>query len=243
MPPGKAKTENKVPDYIGHRKRMRDRFRRNGFNGMLKHEVLESLLMLLIPRKDVKPLANKLLRRYDTVLDVISAPPEELMEFSGLGETSVTGLKMIFGCMQHCLQEKCRELDWMGNTEDVCNFVRMKLGVLHRESCMAIFLNSRNKLINYKIYEGTVDHVHTYPRNLAEDVINCHASKLILVHNHPSGDFTPTMDDLASTCAIHDALKAVSAQLVDHIIVTKYGYFSFVANQIPLNRKIEGLDQ
>lgn len=224
----------------GHRSRVRQRFINNGFAGMLDYEVLEAMLMMALPRKDVKPLAKRLLAEYNKmVLNVISAPQEELERFPGLGKNSAAALRMFFECMQYCLNEQLKKSNLLDSPELLRNFVRMKLGVHRHECYMAVLLNSRNYLITYKIVaEGTVDMVLNYPRNIAELAVDNRACKILLVHNHPSGVCQPSPEDIEATKACCDALATVGVELADHLIVTPTECFSFLDSGFDLKRKL-----
>ena len=232
--------KSKSSDNAGHRSRVRQRFIMNGFAGMLKYEVLEAMLMLALPRKDVKPLAKQLLKRYSTVMGVISQGQKELEKFPGLGETSAASLRIFFECMRYCLSEKCAERQLLATTEDLRNFVRMKLGVHRHECCMVVLLNSRNYLVHYQIVaEGTVDSVFSYSRNTIELALTMGASKMLLVHNHPSGVCNPSREDINATKKYGQILAAIGIELLDHLIVTASECFSFVDNGMFLNRSLE----
>jgi DNA repair protein RadC len=233
--PSKQQEKKKASgsSYTGHRRRVRQRFIMNGFDGMLKYEVLEAMLMLALPRRDVKPLAKKLLDEYKTVLAVISLPQHELERFPGMGENSASSLRMFFESMRYCLKEQSCERQLLATREDLHNFVRMKLGVHRHECCMAVFLNSRNYLLKYEmIAEGTVDSVVNHSRNMAEIAFQCNASKILLVHNHPSGVCMPTQEDIDATESCYNSLKGVGLELIDHLIVTPTECFSFADNSL-----------
>ena len=225
----------------GHRSRVRQRFINNGFAGMFDYEVLEAMLMMALPRKDVKPLAKRLLAKYKIVLNVISAPQDELEQFPGLGKSSAASLRMFFECMQYCLQEKLKNSNLLKTPEQMRNFVRMKLGVHRNECYMIVLLNSRNYLIDYSIVaEGTVDMVLNYPRNLATMALNMGACKILLVHNHPSGVCEPSQEDIEATKACCDALATVGVEVADHLIVTPTECFSFLDSGFKLKRQLQG---
>ena len=225
----------------GHRSRVRQRFLQNGFAGMLKYEVLEAMLMMVLPRKDVKPLAKRLLAQYGTVRNVISRSQMELEKFPGLGEKSAASLRIFFETMRYCLTEQCQERRLLATTEDLRDFVRMKLGVHRHECCMIVLLNSRNYLIDYRVIaEGTVDNVLSYSRNIIEHVLALDASKMLLVHNHPSGVCTPSLDDVDATAICCQVLATIGVELLDHLIVTPSECFSFVDNGMVLNGQLQG---
>ena len=235
-PTERAEQTSDTPSYVGHRERIRMRFQRNGFAGMMDYEVLEALLTLAIPRRDVKQLSKQLLAKYRTVSEVLSQPIETLAKFPGLGKTSAINLKMFLECTQYCLQEKCLKTNLLDDSGKLREFVRMKLGVKFHESYMAIFLNSHNYLIDYKIIaEGTIDRVHTYARNILEIALHIGASKVVLVHNHPSGICLPSDDDLTSTYSCYNAMQPSGVILADHLIVSRSECFSFKDHQIDLS--------
>ncbi len=223
------------PDYLGHRQRLRERFLLNGLEGMLDYEIMELVLTMVIPRRDVKPLARALLRKFGNVIGVLSTPIKTLEKFPGLGHSSATGLKIIFSTIQHCLLEKTRKRDLLEDKQEIRDFIRMKLGIHYRESYMLIFLDARNQLIDYcVIAEGTVDYVINYARNIVEETVLQNASKVIMVHNHPSGICTPSQEDIDSTYKIYAALDAIDVELFDHIIVCADDVFSFTEHQLSL---------
>ena len=226
----------------GHRSRVRQRFLMNGFAGMLKYEVLEAMLMMVLPRRDVKPLAKKLLAEYGTVLNVISQPQIELEKFPGLGESSAAQLRIFFESMRYCLAEQCEKRSLLETPEKLRDFVRMKLGVHRHECCMIVLLTSRDYLIDYRIVaEGTVDKVLNYFRNIVELAVTRGACKLLLVHNHPSGVCEPSLEDIKATELCSQLLETMGIELLDHLIVTPSECFSFVENGMVLNGKTKGM--
>ena len=213
----------------GHRQRVRERFVLNGFGGMYPHEVLEALLILLIPRKDVKMLAKNLLAAFHTVSEVLAQPLEILENFPGLGHNSAIGLKMFGAVGEFCLGEKCFRAGQVMNTPElIINFVRMKMGLMRHECYMLIFLNSEKHFVEYRVIaEGTNDCVFAYVRNIVEVmVMSRECRSVILVHNHPSGDPTPSRDDIEITTRIHEASQIMNIPLVDHIIIGDNTYMS-----------------
>ena len=232
-----AGSPDNKPTYYGHRSRIRQRFYLNGFGGMLDYEVMEALLIQLIPRRDVKPLAKKLLAEFGSVSETLAQPLNVLEEFPGLGRTTAVGLKIYAEISTYCLQERCcRQGNLLETPELLYNFVRMKLGLLKHENYMLFMLDTNNRLLEYKhIAEGTVNYAFAYIRNIAEAALTIGASKAVLVHNHPSGCCVPSAEDLKSTYKIYNALKNIEVDLVDHLIVTHDEFFSFTAHGIKIN--------
>ena len=240
---GKADpSAEKQSQHSGHRNRVRERFVRNGFDGMMDYEVLEALLIYLLPRKDVKPLAKALLKKFTTVSETLEQPLEVLMQVSGMGRNSAIGLKMFGNIGQYCLREKCHiQGDLLNRPELIYDYVRMKMGLKRHESYMVIFLDTNHRLIEHRIIaEGTVNYIFTYIRNIMEMAIEVGACGMILVHNHPSGVCLPTPQDIASTIEICKAFKSIEVDLYDHLIISHDEYFSFVAHGIEFSSQKKG---
>ena len=181
------------------------------------------------------------LDEYKTISAVISLPQDELEKIPGLGTNSAASLRMFFECMRYCLAEQCCDRVLLPTSEELRNFVRMKLGVRHHECYMAVFLNSRNYLISYHVVaEGTVDNVLNYSRNVVEMALRKGACKMLLVHNHPSGVCAPSNDDIAATGECYWTLAAMGIELIDHLIVTPTECFSFQDNGLDLNCSFKG---
>ena len=196
---------------------------------MLKYEILELLLTLLLPRKDVKPLAKELLSRYNTITGVLSQPVSTLCKIPGLGMTSAINLKVIFECIPYCLSEQMPNQDLLENPDNIANFARMKIGILRRECYMVILLDGRNHLISWKLIgEGEVNMIYHSPRNIVEFAINLQASKVVLVHNHPSGSTEPSDADKFLTRKVAEAAGLFDIRLLDHVIISSEGEYSFL---------------
>ena len=226
------------PHYLEHRKRLRERFRRNGPEGMHDYEILELLLTYAIPRKDVKPLAKDLMGRFGSFSAVLDASQKELEEVPYLGPISSTLLRLVKEIGGVYLAEKLKKKEVLSSPQAVLNFARLKLAGLPWEVFMVIYLNSKNKVLGHQILqEGTVDRAAIYPRRLIEEALARHAAGIILIHNHPSGDSTPSPEDKQLTRALTEAARTIDLRVLDHIIVGKEGYFSFTENHLlPANR-------
>jgi len=221
------KTEEK-PHYVGHRERLRERFRRAGSKGLHDYELLELLLTYAIPRRDVKLLAKDLIKRFGSLSGVLDAGQKELEETTGLTATSVTLMSLVKELGGEYLTEKMQHKDLLSSPEVVVDFARMKLSGLPNEALMVIYLNVKNEVIDYEtLHEGTLDRVAIYPRRVIEAALSHHAAGLFLVHNHPSGHLEPSGDDQRLTRALVEATRLVDIQVLDHIIVGRDGYFSF----------------
>ena len=221
------------PDYLGHRKRLRERFRKNGTEGMHDYEVLELLLTYAIPRKDVKPIAKDLLKRFGSLSGVLDAGQKELEEVANIGPISSTLIRLVKETCGIYLAEKMRNKDVLSSPQAVLDFARVKLAGLPHEAFMIIFLNAKNKVLDYKVLqEGTVDRAVIYPRRMVEEALAHHAAGIILVHNHPSGDSEPSPEDKQLTRSLTEAARTIDLRVLDHIIVGKEGYCSFLESRL-----------
>lgn len=213
----------------GHRERLRKRFLAAGIHGLHDYEAVELLLTFVIPRRDVKPLAKELLRRFKNLAGILDASLAELCQVDGIGENAAVMLLFMKDFCSAYLAEKMREADVISSPQSVRDFARMKLGGLPEEAFMVIYLNVKNHVIDYEIVNrGTVDQAVVYPRTIIKNTLKFNASCVILVHNHPSGVCEPSTDDVRLTDAIRLAAMTISVRVIDHIIVGKGNYFSFV---------------
>lgn len=218
--------------HAGHRARLRERFRRGGFEGMLDYEVMELVLTMLIPMRDVKPLAKRLMNEFGSIADVLDAAPEQLAAVPGLGEVTATNLKILRSLVPVYLERKCRNAgDLLITPELAANFARAKIGAGTHESYLLIYLDSCQRLIDCEMLtEGTVDRVFFYVRNVVEGVLRHRAAGVILVHNHPSGECRPSPEDVDVTRQLYSAFAAIGINFPDHLIVSREDCFSFTAS-------------
>jgi len=222
-----------TPHYINHRKRLRERFRKTGADGMHDYELLELLLTFSIPRRDVKPVAKRLISRFGGLSGVLDADQKKLEELNGVGDMSATLIRLVKELYSTYLAENMKKGDALSSPDAVLKFVRVRLSGMSNEAFMVIFMNVKNEVIDYTIlHEGTVDNVAVYPRRIVESALSRHAAGIILVHNHPSGNPMPSKEDKALTRDIADAAITLDIRVLDHIIVGKDGYFSFMENDL-----------
>jgi DNA repair protein RadC len=224
FPPGLAEAP---PHYHGHRDRLRARFRQAGPEALADYEMLELVLFRAIPQRDVKPLAKTLLERFGSFAEVISAPPERLKEVDGLGEAAVTEFKVVQAAAQRLVKGQVKKRPALSSWTAVIDYVRTAQAFAEKEQFRVLFLDKRNHLIADEVQQqGTVDHTPVYPREVVKRALELSATAIILVHNHPSGDPTPSHSDIEMTKQIAEAAKPLGVALHDHIIVGKDGHAS-----------------
>ncbi len=218
----------KLPDHAGHRQRLRNRFLQGGPDALPDYELLELLLFQAQPRRDTKPLAKELLKRFGSFADVISAAPAELSEISGAGDGVITALKTVQVAALRMARDEIMNKPVISNWQRLMDYCRMSMGRNKVESFRILFLNHRNELIaDEEQQHGTVDHTPVYPREVVKRALELHATAMIMVHNHPSGDPSPSKADIAMTKEVRDAAEKLGIELHDHVIVSKSGSTSF----------------
>jgi DNA repair protein RadC len=219
----------RLPSYIkDHRKRLRARFMEGGAVAMPDYELLELLLFRAIPRQDVKPLARLLLDTFGDLNRVITAPPARLGAVAGVGEAVVQELKLCEAVAQRMARAKVMHRPVLSSWEALLDYCHTAMAHRETEQFRILFLDRKNVLIaDEEQARGTVDHVPVYPREVVKRALELNASALILVHNHPSGDPTPSDADIAMTAQIQDAAQVLGLTLHDHLIVGRSREVSF----------------
>ena len=231
------KTKNNAK---GHRERVRKKFLENGFNGLEDYEVLELLLFYVIPRKDTKAIAKELIEKFKTLANVLKADTLELKNIDGLGDVAITFLKMM-GALPEKIYEnelKNKKLFKENNSENkykitdkefLLSFLRNKIGYKNVEKFYVIYLSSSNEVLAFEeSSSGTLDRSSIYTREIYKRVIMENAKSIIIAHNHPSGNTCPSKCDIDITNEIAKGLKNFGALLLEHIIITRDSYFSFL---------------
>lgn len=214
----------------GHRQRVRERFLKSGGRDMADYELLEAYLMLAIPRRDVKPLAKQLIARFGSFADVVSAKVSDLYEVEGIGENTVFALKMIKEASVRLSWEVLRNSDApiIASMDGLIDYCRMNMAYQDVEEFKLIFLNAKNQVICEETQQkGTINHVSIHPREVVRAALDKNAAALIMVHNHPTGDVTPSKADIDVTKKVAEGLRSMNLILHDHIIISKNGYYSF----------------
>ena len=221
---------NDEPDYLGHRERLRRRFLLGGGRDMPDYELLELLLTIAIPRRDAKPLAKELIRKFGSFAEVVNAPLEELMLVKGVKENTAAVLRIVRECSVRSSWQSLKGMDApvISDFDAMVDYCRSAMAYQTVEEFRIIFLNSKLYVIGEEIQQrGTVDQVAIHPREVIKSAMMHGASAMILVHNHPSGIVTPSKADMEITKRIKEAAEAVSIRLFDHLIISKSSVYSF----------------
>lgn len=214
------------PDHLGHRARLRQRLLTDA-DGLLDHELIEYLLALAIPRRDTKPLAHALLREFGGIAGLLTAAPEELARVKGMGETSAAALKIAQATALRLLRAEVAEKPVLSNWQAVLDYLRADMAHHGNERVRVLHLNTRNMLIRDELMnEGSIDEAPVYVREVIRRAIDLKSASIILVHNHPSGDPSPSRADIDLTRAVVEAGKKMGIAVHDHIIVGTQGFVS-----------------
>ena len=217
-------------DQLGHRERLRERVRRAGFAALHDYEALELMLFRTYPRGDIKPIAKALLQRFGTLSAVLSATVEELRAVKGVGDACALDLKLVHELAQRIGLEPVARRAVISSWSALVAYVKVALKHEAREQFRVLFLDKKNQLIADEILNrGTVDHAPVYPREIVRRALELSSSAVILVHNHPSGDPTPSAADVQMTKQVAEAGKTLSIQVHDHLVVGRDGTASFKA--------------
>lgn len=216
------------PGHLGHRARMRQRLLTAGPDALLDHEMLEMVLFLALPRRDTKPIARALLARFGDYPSTIAAPVEALRQVEGLGEAGAAALKLVHGAALRLSTAGVKQMQVLNNWQRLMDHLTAELAREPIEQFRVIFLDSRNRLIADEAQaRGTVNHTPVYPREVVKRALELNATALILVHNHPSGDPTPSRADIEMTEDVRNAADALGIALHDHVIVGRGTVLSF----------------
>lgn len=230
LTPAPPKPSRTTKHYHGHRERLRQRLIGGDETALADYELLELLLCAFIPRKDVKPIAKDLIARFGGVSAVLAAPVKRLVEVDGIGETAAAYIRATHLLNQRAAREEIAARPVISSWSALEAYVRIALQHEAEEQFRVLFLDRKNQLIaDERQSQGTVDHAPVYPRELAKRALELSASAVILVHNHPSGDPTPSSADVTVTREIIDALMALEITVHDHLIAAKSGVTSFRA--------------
>ena len=229
--PAKTKTPEsppaETPHYHGHRERLRERFYRSGPDALSDYELLEMALFPALPRRDTKPLAKSLLKKFGSFAEVVHAPEARLREVDGIKDASINQLKLIAAAAHRVAKGQVQQRTLLSSWNDVIDYCRTAMAFADKEQFRVLLLDKRNQLIADEVQQtGTVDHTPVYPREVIKRALELSATALLLVHNHPSGDPTPSQADVQMTKAIIDIATPLGIAVHDHIIVGRGGHAS-----------------
>ncbi|MBC7103521.1 MAG: DNA repair protein RadC [Parvibaculum sp.] len=215
------------PHYAGHRERLRERFLKSP-GALPDYELLELILFRAIPRRDVKPLAKKLIARFGGFSEVINAEPARLRETKGVSDAILTEFRVVRETGLRLTQSKVLKKEVIGSWDALIDYCSASMAHNPTEQFRILFLDRKNVLIADEVQQkGTVDHTPVYPREVVKRALELNASALILVHNHPSGDPTPSNADVEMTRQIVDTAKPLGIEVHDHLVVGKGRHASF----------------
>ncbi len=223
-----AGESERKPDYAGHRDRLRQKIILFGAGTLQDYELLEALLMAAIPRRDVKPLAKKMIEVFGDFESVISASPEALRRISGIKDSSVALFLIVREAALRMLKNRISDAPVINSWDKLVAYCRADMAQRKTEAFRVLFLDNQSRLIKDEIMQqGTVDQTAVYPREVAARALELGATSLIMVHNHPAGSLRPSKNDIAMTKNVQKALDVLGIALLDHFIVSKSGYLSF----------------
>ena len=212
----------------GHRQRLRARFLKGGADAMPDYELLEMTLFAAVPRRDTKPLAKALMARFGSFAEVIAAPPARLMEVKGVGDSVVQLLKIVEAAAHRSAKTQVINRPVLSSWTALLDYCTAAMARVTNEEFRVLFLDRKNVLIADEVQNrGTVDHTPVYPREIVKRALELSASAIILVHNHPSGDPTPSKADIAMTREVAAAAKALGIAVHDHLVIGRGGHASF----------------
>jgi DNA repair protein RadC len=219
--------DDETPHYYGHRDRLRSRLRDAGPNALADYELLELIIFRAIPRRDVKPLAKSLIARFGSFAEVIAADSGRLAEIEGVSAGVISEFKVVEAAAQRFAKGAVKKRLPLGSWSEVIDYCRTSMAFEGRESFRILFLDKKNGLIADEVQgSGTVDHTPVYPREVMRRALELSATAIVLVHNHPSGDPTPSTQDIKMTQDVITIAKSLGVAVHDHIIVGRDGHAS-----------------
>lgn len=221
-------------DYLGHRKRLRERYVKNGYEALQDYEIIELLLTFVKQRVDTKPLAKQLIKKYGTIEEILKADIKDLKETEGVGDVTAVFLNFIGDIAACSFKDKAeKQKISFKNKNQLISYLRNDIGFSKNEEFKVLFLNSVNEIIETEIlFTGTIDKSAVYPRKILERALYHNARSIVFVHNHPSGNVSPSQKDIELTEEMKKFFKIVDINVLDHIIITKNSHFSFLEEGI-----------
>lgn len=217
-----------VDTRAGHRKRLREKLIKAGIDALSDYEVIEILLTLGTPRKDCKVLAKELMKKFGSIHEIIYADDNELLNFKGIGPNNIFGIKLAREIIKSFHKSKLMKRKRIKSAGDIVDYLTSSMGYMKREMFKTVFLNVKNEILKVDdLFIGTVNESPVYPREIMRKVFIYNATSIIIVHNHPSGDVSPSKGDILVTEKIKNICNTMDISLLDHIIIGKDSYYSF----------------
>ena len=218
------------PDHLGHRERLRDRFLDRGGEALADYEMIELLLFQALPRRDTKPVARALIARFGSYAGVLRAPPRELLEVDGVGRAAAAAIRVVAEAATRLAREETLGGELLDSWDRLVAYLRIRLAHEKTECFRVLFLDTKNRLIgDEELHRGTVNHTPVYPREVMKRALELAATAVIMVHNHPSGDPSPSRADIKMTLQLRQLGQGLGIALHDHVIVARGGHASFRA--------------
>lgn len=222
-----------LPHFLGHRERLKTRFRDSGADTLQDYELLELILFQALPRRDTKPIAKALLDRFGSFSEVLAAPEARLTEIEGIGEAAAHHFKVHLAAAQRFARDPIRDRALLDSWAAVIDYCRATMAYEEVERFRLLLLDKKNRLIADEVQQtGTVDHTPVYPREVVKRALELSATAVILVHNHPSGDPTPSRADIEMTKSLVEIAEPLGIAVHDHLIIGKSGHASLRALEL-----------
>lgn len=220
-------TEKKKPHYHGHRQRLREKLVKDS-QGLADYELLELLLAQVFARMDTKPLAKEILERFGTLKEALMAKPDQLLEVKGIGPGVVAHWTLMQELVARVGETKARSREQISDPAKVAEAAMARIGSKGTEEFWAAFLDTKNRIIAWEqVSKGTVNATPVFPREILARALKLEAASIILAHNHPGGDPTPSAEDIILTRRIEETASGLDIRLLDHLVVTDHEYYSF----------------
>lgn len=232
MPPeNKKQSSSETPHYVGHRKRLKEKFLKSDQSAFSDYELLELLLFQSTPRKDVKPLAKKMLQEFGDFNHLINADSTRILALDDATESSFLQLKLLRELISRIFHSKVKNTNIISSWSALLDYLKFNMGCLKLEQFRVLFLNKKNMLIADEVMAtGTIDQTPVYPREIVKKALFYEAGAIILVHNHPSGNSNPSNSDIDLTAQIVNACSTINVSVHDHVIIGNGNYYSFKSN-------------
>jgi DNA repair protein RadC len=216
----------------GHRQRLRERFLQSGLDGFADYEIIELLLSLNTPRKDCKPMAKAAIIKFNGLVGALDASIDELMQIDGIGPSNAIGVKIFQNISQIYAKEKIILKKELNSPQAIFEFLKEKIGKEGKEHFAIMFFDARNKLIFNDVSIGSISASIVHPREVFNNAVVKGASYIIIAHNHPSGDPSPSLEDMATTKRLVEAGRILGISVQDHVVIGRTSYYSFAENNL-----------